>query len=65
MCELAGVCDETEVHQHSANSYLGDGDGDGDHGLVGAAGSDTTHVTLMQRMAIIVPMVNDFLDAKP
>lgn len=26
---------------------------------------DTTHVTLMQRMAIIVPMVNDFLDAKP
>jgi pimeloyl-ACP methyl ester carboxylesterase len=26
---------------------------------------DTTHVTLVQRMAIIVPMVNDFLDAKP
>jgi pimeloyl-ACP methyl ester carboxylesterase len=26
---------------------------------------DTTHVTLMQRTAIIVPMVNDFLDAKP
>ncbi len=26
---------------------------------------DTTHVTLMQRMTIIVPMVNDFLDAKP
>jgi pimeloyl-ACP methyl ester carboxylesterase len=26
---------------------------------------DTTHVTLMQRMAVIVPMVNDFLDAKP
>jgi pimeloyl-ACP methyl ester carboxylesterase len=25
----------------------------------------TTHVTLMQRMAVIVPMVNDFLDAKP
>ena len=25
----------------------------------------TTHVTLMQRMSIIVPMVNDFLDAKP
>ena len=25
----------------------------------------TTHVTLMQRMTIIVPMVNDFLDAKP
>ena len=25
---------------------------------------DTTHVTLMQRMRIIVPMVNDFLDAK-
>lgn len=26
---------------------------------------DTTHVTLMQRMSTIVPMVNDFLDAKP
>ena len=26
---------------------------------------DTTHVTLMQRMAVIVPMVNAFLDAKP
>jgi len=26
---------------------------------------DTTHVTLMARMAVIVPMVNDFFDAKP
>jgi len=26
---------------------------------------DTTHVTLMNRMTIIVPMVNGFLDAKP
>ena len=26
---------------------------------------DTTHVTLMDRMPVIVPMVNDFLDAKP
>jgi pimeloyl-ACP methyl ester carboxylesterase len=26
---------------------------------------DTTHVTLMARMSIIIPMVNDFLDAKP
>ncbi len=26
---------------------------------------DTTHVTLMQRMPIIVPMINDFLDARP
>jgi pimeloyl-ACP methyl ester carboxylesterase len=26
---------------------------------------DTTHVTLIQRMTTIVPMVNDFLDAKP
>lgn len=26
---------------------------------------DTTHVTLMQRAPIIVPMVNSFLDAKP
>ena len=25
----------------------------------------TTHVTLMQRMHVIVPMVNDFLDAEP
>lgn len=27
--------------------------------------SNTTHVSLMQRMAEIVPMVNDFLDAEP
>jgi pimeloyl-ACP methyl ester carboxylesterase len=26
---------------------------------------NTTHVTLMERTSIIVPMVNDFLDAKP
>ena len=26
---------------------------------------DTTHVTLMNRMTTIIPMVNDFLDAKP
>ena len=26
---------------------------------------NTTHVTLMQHMAVIVPMVNDFLDGKP
>ena len=26
---------------------------------------DTTHVTLMVRMSTLVPMVNDFLDAKP
>jgi pimeloyl-ACP methyl ester carboxylesterase len=26
---------------------------------------DTTHVTLMNRMTTIVPLVNDFLDAKP
>lgn len=26
---------------------------------------DTTHVTLMQRSSVIIPMVNDFLDAKP
>src|SRR5271156_1463301 len=26
---------------------------------------DTSHVTLMQRMDVIVPMVNDFFDAKP
>ena len=26
---------------------------------------DTTHVTLMNRMSIIIPMINDFLDAKP
>ena len=26
---------------------------------------NTTHVTLMQRMPVIVPMVNDFFDAKP
>src|SRR5262245_15373686 len=26
---------------------------------------DTTHVTLMNRTSILIPMVNDFLDAKP
>jgi pimeloyl-ACP methyl ester carboxylesterase len=26
---------------------------------------DTTHVTLMNRRQTIVPMINDFLDAKP
>jgi pimeloyl-ACP methyl ester carboxylesterase len=26
---------------------------------------DTTHVTLMQRIEVIVPMINEFLDAKP
>ena len=26
---------------------------------------NTTHVTLMQRMHVIAPMANDFLDAKP
>ena len=26
---------------------------------------DTTHVTLMNRMTTIVPMINDFLDARP
>ena len=25
---------------------------------------ETTHVTLMSRMSILVPMINDFLDAK-
>jgi pimeloyl-ACP methyl ester carboxylesterase len=45
--------------------------GGGTHGDLGPRSAsrlailpDTTHVTLMQRMAIIVPMVNDFLDAK-
>jgi pimeloyl-ACP methyl ester carboxylesterase len=26
---------------------------------------DTTHVTLMEKSSVIIPMVNDFLDAKP
>lgn len=46
--------------------------GGGTHGDLGPRSAsrlailpDTTHVTLMQRMAIIVPMVHDFLDAKP
>ncbi|MFT3880948.1 MAG: alpha/beta fold hydrolase [Gemmatales bacterium] len=46
--------------------------GGGGHGDMGPRSTsrlailpDTTHVTLMQRMPIIVPMVNDFLDAKP
>ena len=46
--------------------------GGGTHGDLGPRSAsrlailpDTTHVTLMQRMATIVPMVNDFLDARP
>jgi len=46
--------------------------GGGTHGDMGprtasrlAILPNTTHVTLMQRMSIIVPMVNDFLNAKP
>ncbi|HQR06648.1 MAG TPA: alpha/beta hydrolase [Gemmatales bacterium] len=45
--------------------------GGGGHGDMGPRSTsrlailpDTTHVTLMQRMPIIVPMVNDFFDAK-
>ncbi len=46
--------------------------GGGTHGDMGPRSAsrlailpDTTHVTLMQRIFLIVPMVNDFLDAKP
>ncbi len=46
--------------------------GGGTHGDLGPRSAsrlavlpETTHVTLMQRTAIIVPMVNDFLDARP
>lgn len=46
--------------------------GGGTHGDLGPRSAsrlailpDTTHVTLMQRMTTIVPMVNDFFDAKP
>lgn len=46
--------------------------GGGTHGDMGPRSAsrlailpNTTHVTLMQRMNVIVPMVNDFLDAKP
>lgn len=46
--------------------------GGGTHGDMGPRSAsrlailpDTTHVTLMQRMTTIVPMVNAFLDAKP
>uniref|UniRef100_A0A832HZJ9 Alpha/beta hydrolase n=1 Tax=Eiseniibacteriota bacterium TaxID=2212470 RepID=A0A832HZJ9_UNCEI len=46
--------------------------GGGTHGDLGprsasrlAVVPDATHVTLMQRMDVIVPMVNDFLDARP
>lgn len=45
--------------------------GGGTHGDMGprtasrlAILPDTTHVTLMQRASVIIPMVNDFLDAK-
>jgi len=46
--------------------------GGGTHGDLGPRSAsrlailpDTTHVTLMQRVDVIVPMVNDFLDAAP
>lgn len=46
--------------------------GGGTHGDMGPRSAsrlailpDTTHVTLMQRRSTILPMVNDFLDAKP
>lgn len=46
--------------------------GGGTHGDLGPRSAsrlaivpDATHVTLMQRMGVIVPMVNDFLDDKP
>jgi pimeloyl-ACP methyl ester carboxylesterase len=46
--------------------------GGGTHGDMGPRSAsrlailpNTTHVTLMQRMPVIVPMVNDFLNAKP
>lgn len=46
--------------------------GGGTHGDLGPRSAsrlaivpDATHVTLLQRMGVIVPMVNDFLDAKP
>jgi pimeloyl-ACP methyl ester carboxylesterase len=55
---------------HVAEMYrLKGGDVHGDLGPRSASRlailPDTTHVTLMQRIPIIVPMVNDFLDAKP
>ncbi len=46
--------------------------GGGTHGDMGPRSAsrlailpDTTHVTLLERRAIVVPMINDFLDAKP
>src|SRR5271156_3134990 len=46
--------------------------GGGTHGDMGPRSAsrlailpNTTHVTLMERMPVFVPMVNDFLDAKP
>lgn len=46
--------------------------GGGSHGDMGPRAAsrlailpDTTHVTLMERVSVIVPMVNDFLDAAP
>ncbi len=46
--------------------------GGGSHGDMGPRSEsrlailpNTTHVTLIDRMSVIVPMVNDFLDAKP
>jgi hypothetical protein len=56
--------------EHIAEMYSLKGGGiSGDLGTRSASSlailPDTTHVTMMARMAVIVPMVNDFLDAKP
>ena len=52
-------------------SRRGGVEGGGAHGDMGPRAAsrlailpDTTHVTLMDRMPVIVPMVNDFFDAK-
>jgi pimeloyl-ACP methyl ester carboxylesterase len=56
--------------EHIAEMYrLKDGEVHGDMGRRSASRlavlPDTTHVTLMQRARVIVPMIDDFLHAKP
>jgi len=66
---IHGDADGVRLDHISEMFSLKGGGVSGDLGLRSASRlailPDTTHVTLMKRMTTIVPMINDFLDAKP
>src|SRR6267143_1457978 len=67
--DVAGLLDYLKIPSADIIGYSLGGDIHGDMQPRSASRlailPDTTHVTLMNRMSTIVPMVNDFLDAKP